>query len=291
MPAAILPNPGVVWDVYMSGPFVGNAETTSNMTLDGYATPAYSPDKFALSTPRALQTLGIGGTGVTTVRQYHKGVLCWAKKTTSAPAIDALGGVNIMPTVDQSGLAVGYRNPSFRRVQWFTVALAMDSGGLDRNSGLAFLTAAAAAVQLWPIAPAVQCVECLGIFGDGTGNWNFESFGKSGVGVGGFDTPATTLESVSLASVIADPTDFHVFDFVFISATGSRAASLQLWIDGVLFLERAWGAAPLLEVYDPAVRRYYATWQVATTTGENHYLAWWEYKMGRFLPDGRELFE
>lgn len=286
MSVALIPNPPESWDVYQAGPFVGNTILTADFggALAGFATPAYSPNTFALNTPRQVFTFGSGGTGVTTVRGYHRGTLCLIKRTTSAPAIDGLGGVNIWPQIDQTGLPAGYRNPSFRRVQWFTVCLAMDAGLLTGQSGFLMVGSGGGASQIWPLAPAPGFGVGYGIVGDGAGNWNWESYGGNAV-------PGTLIESVSLAPAIADPSDFHVFDFVHVSATASRQASFQLRIDGQLFLERTWGAPPALEVPATGARRYYPQWQVNDALGQNHYLAWWEYKMGRFLPDGRELFD
>lgn len=287
MSVTILGNPAVLWDFYMSGGYYENAALATDYigALNQYVVPAYSPGRATLSTPRQAWTHSQGGSGVLTTREPLNGVMCWKKLTTVVASIDGGGGMGLMPRIDRSGMAPGFRNPSWQRVHWFSFSMAMDVGTLDRNSGmLLVLTGGAQTAAIWPIAPAIAFFSGFGITGDAAGNWNWESFGEA-------PNPAPVLESVSLASAIADPSDFNTFDFVMISASSARPAVFELWINGVLFLQRNWETGTVLPPYIATSGRWVPVWQVATTSGEALFMSDWEFRMGRFLPDGRELFQ
>lgn len=285
MGVSILPFHPRVFDYYLAGPFIQNTTGLNNFSaaLAEFLTPGYSPPAFNSSLPRQVWTFGQGGTGVSASRLVHRGVIALRKSTTNVATIDGAGGIQIIPRTDRTGLVPGFVNPSFMRVNWFSVNMAMEVGTLDRNSGLIMVqNGTNQAVPFWPVAPAIVASGGIGIVGDGAGNWNWESYAVSAV-------PWTVLESVSLAPAIADPEDFHTFDFVFISATGTRPAAFQLWIDGALFLERNWETGTVLAQLGATLYRWSPIWQVGTTSDDALFMADWVYRMGRYLPDGREL--
>ena len=288
MSVALLPNPPTLFDYYVSGGFINNAGFVFSVgsTQSGIMYTAYTPLDVVSATPRPVWTFGQGGTGVTSVMEFFRGVLCWRKSTTSVAAIDGMGGIAFIPQTDITDLDPSFRMPSWQRVNWLTMNLSMDAGTLDRNSGI-ILTRndSVQGVALWPIAPALLNNGGFGIVGNGAGNWAWESYDNTS------PPPATVLESVDLASFISDPADWHTFDFVIISGAGSREAVFQLLIDGVLRIERNWVTGTTLFPLTPDTYRWQPIWQVATTTDDAIRLANWEYKMGRFTPDGRELFK
>lgn len=286
-PVQVLPFHPSDWDYYIAGPFLENFSFPSNFdsALQQCFTPGYIPQQASASAGRAIWTFNQGGGGVTKERIRYQNILAHAQATTIAAAIEGMGGVQIRPLTDRTGLAPGYVNPSYRRVHWLSMNLAMDSGTLDRNSGL--ILAGLGGPQpgaVWPIAPAALWWHGFGIVGDGAGNWNWENYAA------GF--PGTPVqESVSLASAVTDPEAFNSFDFVFISATGTRPAAFELWINGALFLQRNWETGITLDHLQaaPLIDRWCPIWQVGTTTGEFIYMADWAFRMGRYLPGGSEL--
>lgn len=284
MPQIILPNPTQVLDWYIAGPWLNNAGVTATFSdyLIGNLV-RFSQENQAVTTPRRVWYHSQGGTGIIQVGGRYRGVLCMQGSTTVIALINGMGGLTIDPITDITDLAAGFRNPAWRRVQWLTVNLAMDSGTLDRNTGLMFSASGGAqSTPLWPIAPATLWGGGFGVVGDGAGNWNWEIYGPA-------PNPAPVIESVSLAPAISDASDWHTFDFVFISGAGGREASFELHIDSEVFLTRNWVAAPLMHTLAAAANRFFPIWQVGTTSGDVMYFGDWEFKMGRFLPDGREL--
>lgn len=288
MGVTILPNPALLWDYYVSGPFLNNAGFIFSVgsTTSGIMYPAYTPDGVGQPVPRPVWTFGQGGTGVTSIIEFFRGVLCWNKSTTNVTAIDGMGGIAFIPQIVTVDLDPTYRMPSWQRVNWLTMNLSMDAGVLDRNSGI--ILTRNDSIQtgaLWPSGAALFNNGGFGIVGNGAGNWAFESFDNTS------PPPATVLESVDLAPFIADPTDFHTFDFVIISGSGNRAAVFQLFIDDELRIERNWVSGITLFPMEPDVYRWQPIWQVGTTSDDAIRLANWEYRMGRFTPDGRELLK
>ena len=286
MSVALVPNPDVRWDIYWAGPYVNEAAlATSDGAAESQVVTTYSPDTPAASDPRDPFLYSQGGTGATASRIRYNGVLVVERSTTVVPSIRGMNGVGFMTIQDRTALPDGYVNPSFLRVNWLTFQMAMDVGTLDRNSG--FLLTSVGGTQttaLWPIAPSTFFGSGFGIMGDGAGNWNWESFDGPGV-------PATVLESVSLSSFISDPTELTTFDYVMVGATGERPASFQLRINQELALERNWETGTTLPFLPAAATRWTPNMQVATPSGDRLMMGNWEWKMGRYLPDGRELFE
>ena len=283
MGVTILPNPALIHDWYIAGPWLNNAGV--GVTFSGYLIGnlvRFSQENQSTTTPRRVWYFSQGGTGIIQVGGRYRGVLCMQGSTNVVALINGMGGLSFNPLIDITDVGAGYRTTSWRRVQWFTVNLAMDVGTLNRNTGLLWAqTGGGQSTPLWPIAPAVNWFSGFGIVGDGAGNWNFESFGNG--------VPAAVLESVSLAPAIADASDWHTFDFVFISGAGGREASFELHIDSQVFLTRNWVDAIALPPYLFNGNRFFPVWQVGTTSLDVMYFGDWEFKMGRFLPDGREL--
>lgn len=284
MGVTILPNPALLNDLFLAGPWLNNAALPlvfSNFLI-GNVNPIW-PEVDGTTAGRPIWEHSQGGTGITQVGGRHRGVLCMQGSTTVVALINEMGGISVMPITDVTDLAAGYRMPSWRRVAWFQVNLAMDSGTLDRNTGLIFgAHGGAMSTPQWPIAPAAVFGGGQGVVGDGAGNWNWESYGPS-------PNPAPVLESVSLSSVIADPTDWHTFDFVYISGAGGRQASFELHIDSQVFLTRNWVSGTTLYELAANQNRFVPIWQVGTTSNDVMYFGDWSFRMGRFLPDGREL--
>lgn len=291
MSVTILGNPATLWDYETGAPFSRNKSTLISFTEamnECMFTPGYVPPTQNAITPRQNMTQDVGGSGVTKDRVYHRGALAMRSGTTIVPPWVGLGGLQFIPETDRAGLADGYDNPSWKRVQWFTMRLAVTaSAAWGLESGLVFAgngTDVAGFTRFWPVFPGTTWTVGFGITGDGAGNWQFVNFSSGFPG-----TPP--LEVVSLASAIADPEDYNRFDFVFVSATGTRAANFQLLINDALFLERQWeGTGILLEHLPVTNYRWVPIWLASNTTpGIFHFMTNWNYRMGRFLPDGREL--
>ena len=288
MGVTILPVPPLLWEYYGSGPFLNDAGFVFSVGSFkvGNMYPAYTPLQEAQSVPRPIWTFSQGGTGVTSVIEFFRGVVCWKISTTNVTAINTMGGVAFIPQTDITDLSPTYRMPSWQRVNWLTLNLSMDAGLLDRSSGFLLMRAdSQQSVPIWQTGPALFNNGGFGIFGNGAGNWAFESFDNTS------PPPAIVLESVDLAPFIADPTDWHTFDFVTISGAGGREAVFQLFIDDVLRIERNWVTAPTLFPLAPDTYRWKPVWQVGTTSDDAIRLAQWEHRMGRFTPDGRELLK
>lgn len=291
MPIAILGQPAPLYDMIVSGPFPIRTALWSSAAqfMQGVSAGPWLPRDDGNASPRDIWVYNQGGAGVTQNQIFYRGISCRQTRTTIVAAIDSMSGLSFMPVTDISGLVPSYSNPSWRRVNWLRFNLAMEAAGaLDRNTGL-LLTAQAGqqTTPIWPIAPAVNFFGGFGITGDGAGNWNFDSFGTG--------VPAPVRESVSLAAAIPDPDDWNTFDFVLISGAGQRAASFELHINGALFLTRGFGASPLLFPLGPSLGvdlfRYSPVMQIGTTTNDFLYAGDWEFRAGRFLPSGRELFQ
>lgn len=293
MGVTVLPNPALLFDFYAAGPWLRNdgVSTTFSDYLISNLTQ-FVPETRVSATPRPIWEHSQGGTGVTSVAGLYRGVLSMQGSSTDVSLINGMGGVDFLPITDISNLAAGYRQPSWRRVQWLTMNLAMDFGTLDRNSGVLLVSGSGPqSGPIWPVAAATIWTGGWGIVGDGAGNWNWESFGHNA----GFTVPGPLTESVSLAPAISDAADWHTFDFVCISGAGGREASFELHIDSEVFLTRNWVDAPVLDTLPVAppdlslARRWFPVWQVSGPNNEKIYFGDWEFRMGRFLPDGREL--
>ncbi len=78
------------------------------------------------------------------------------------------------------------------------------------------------------------------------------------------------------------------------SVAGALLFLRGLHVNGVLFLQRNWetATAPATVLTSPTTFQYRWTpiWQMSTAIGARVMMADWVYRMGRFLPDGRELF-
>lgn len=286
MSVTIVPNPPVTWDVYWASPYLRSSSTafSSGAAEDQYV-PTYAPDATNSCSPRLVWEYGQGGTGATGSRIRYNGILVIERSTTVVPAIKGMNGINFQTIQDRTALPPGYVNPSMLRVNWLTFQMAMDVGTLDRLSG--FLLSSQGGTQTaaqWPTnPPALVFGSGFGITGDGAGNWNWESFEGA--------PPSTVLESVSLAPFIPDASKLTTFDYVMIGATGERPASFQLRINQELAIERNWETGVVLPFMPAAATRWSPIMQVATPSGDRMLMGNWEWKMGRFLPDGRELFE
>lgn len=284
MSVTIVPNPPVAWDIYWAGPYVASFGNFNPGSFELQFVTTYSPAQQNQNTPRDVWLYGQGGTGATGSAIRYFGVPVVERSTTVVPSIKGMNGIGFMTRQDRTKMAPGYVNPSFLRVNWLSFNIAMDVGTLDRNSGFLLTSVGGTQTQaLWPIAPATLFGTGFGIVGDGAGNWNFESFTGN--------PPATVLESVSLAPFISDASELHSFDYVMIGCTGERPANFQLYVDQELVLERNWETGVVLPFLPAAATRWTPNFQVATPSGDRILLGNWEWKMGRFLPDGRELFE
>lgn len=285
MPVTFVSNPTAIWDYYVSGfypPVAGSSSSFGNVAK-GAVFGAYSAKDDTQAVPRDVFQYNQGGGGYTEVMGWYQGINCLQMSTVGVAGVHGMSGIVLNPITTPGDLAAGMICPSWQRVQHFTWSMAQtDGGALDRNAGmLLIILGVAQSADVWPIAPSAAWVGGFGITADGAGNWNFESFAKDA-------PPATVIESVSLAANITAPEDWNTFDLVLISGTGSRPANMQLLVNGNLILERNWTAAPALSIADPS---FFFTPVVrnATATGDVLYFGNYEFKMGRFLPDGREL--
>ncbi len=291
MGVTILGNPATLWDYETGSSFLSNTDNTNSFEHANRScmfTPGQvQPNNTTLGV-RTNLTQNVGGSGVTKDRVYHRGALAMRVGTTIVPPWVGLGGLQMIPQTDRAGLAQGFVNPSFQRVQWFSCNLAMTaSAAWGLESGLVFAgngTDLAGFTRFWPVFPGTTWTVGFGITGDGAGNWQFVNFSSGFPG-----TPP--LEVVSLAPFISDPEDFHTFDFVFVSATGTRAAQFMLHVDDDEVLSRAWeGPGILLEHLPVTDYRWVPVWLASNVTPAIfHFMTSWNFRMGRFLPDGREL--
>lgn len=284
MSVAIVPNPPVSWDIYWTGPWVNASALFQAGVFEDQFITTYSPDRSGVSNPRSVWGYAQGGTGATgsAIRYFGSPVI--ERSTTVVPSVRGMNGVAFSTLQDRTQIASGYVNPSAMRVNWLSFNAAMDVGTLDRNSGIILTSSGGPqTAQLWPIAPSISFGTGFGIVGDGAGNWNFESFSGT--------PPATVLESVSLAPFIADPSELTTFDYVMIGCTGQRPASFELRINQVTALQRNWETGTVLPFMPTLATRWTVNLQVATPSGDRILFGQWEWKMGRFLPDGQELFE
>ena len=291
-PIALVPQPPQIFDYYTSGPWVNN-DTLIGVGVYGNAAnqflaPGYSPNRFSLATPRLVWTQNEGGTGVEKDWVYHRGVLAMRQAMGGVlHAWTGLGGLRFDVQTDRAGLANGYRNPSWRRVQWLTLNIAREAGILGPQSGFIFagVNTLVGGSRIWPVAPGTAWVGGFGIVCDPvTDGWLWENYG------GAF--PAVATESVAI-DVISDAEDFNTFDFVWIAATGTRPAAWELWVNGVLFLQRNWETGTVLQHLSPLVNGWKPVWLMGSNLagGLAVFLADWEFRLGRFRPDGREVLE
>ena len=291
-PVAILGQPAPLWDYVVSGPFPIRAAVWTSVDdfRNGYISGPWPARDVGGTQPRDLWVYNSFGAGAVQAQVHYKGIQCTASSSAGAGVMqDGLSGISLMPITDGSGLDPNYVTASWRRVNWFSWSMALDAGATPNlQSGVYFdKQANVPAVNRWPLAPAPAAGGGFGIFGDAAGGWQWATFS-----IGAAIPPLAIRETVSLAANVADPEDWNTFEIITISASGSRAASLELWINGQLVLTRAYGAAPLLEGLGTFAGadffRYTPIVQVGPATGIVHF-GDWTHRMGRFTRGGREL--
>lgn len=291
-PVAILGQPAPLYDYEVSGPFPTRTalfSTAANFS-DGFIGNTWMPRSDINATPRDLWVFNSVGAGSGESQAAYKGVQ--ARRMISAgPGViqNGLSGIQLIPITDGAGLDVGFANPSWRRVNWFSWMMAMDPAAtLSPLAGVVFEAQAGQQTTThWPTGGAANWFGGFGVVGDGAGGWDWTSWGALATGL----PPGPVTETVALAA-IADPEDWNQFEVVIISAAGGRAASLELWVNGVLTLTRDWVSAPaLLGLVPQAAVDFYKFSPIAQSDASNtpFWLGDFFYRMGRYTRGGREL--
>lgn len=280
----VVPNTQPVFDWIAQWPrptFVRINSTDFTEAQRGYLSQPYQLDRTTSSTPQPLFGGGQGGTGVASDMISYKGQWAWSASTTGVVTTDYFPGCPIMPTTDITNLADGWSNPSWRRVFWVTLSIAIDNGVLDDDDGFLFipLDRAAPATDTWPTAGANN--GGFGIVGDGAGGLSFASYTT-----GAF--PGNRKEIVSL-STISDASDFNLLDFVFISGAPGREAQFALNVNGSQFLTRSWVTGTTLENYSGTQYQFCPAARMGTASGDRRILSEITFRFGRFTPTGVEV--
>ena len=220
--------------------------------------------------------------GLTEDVAFHRGVICAQTSVTGAARQQfSLGAVDCMPVTGIADLTAGVLNPSWRRIFWLSAAIAIDSGTLDRNTGLLFIPFGAQQLStVWPSGAAGNNGG-FGIVGDGAGGW---SWGMYSTGA----SPGNIIEEVALPQV-ADAEDWNLFEFVVISGATLREASVELRINGATILTRDWVNAPAVPPYLSTTFVYHPSFRIGTPSGDRLMRGQVEWRNGRFLPNGSEL--
>lgn len=234
------------------------------------------------------------GAGFSEAIRLYRGIECTSCASSSIGDLQTtLGAIRAMPVTDITGLAAGYRNPSWQRVFRFSWRMAQhhfftDEPRLTRNSGFAMI----------PFQGPQP--------GDNWNAWDFAITNNGGFGIVGSDdiadgwswgmyamgaSPGNIIEEVPLG---VDATAWNEFEIQITSGAPGREALLELFVNGVAVLNRAWvGAAPLIPSllanelgWNPSFRLGDGT-GVGTDTRFNR--TDWSYSAGRFLRDGQEV--
>lgn len=291
-PVAILGVASAPPDYIVSGPWPNLVTADNNVTTweFGYVS-SWMPFTDQSATPRRIWTNDSPGGGGAETENFIKGIHCRSITTAGPGRVNVtMGGLNMMPITDGSDLPPNYVNPSWRRVARLSWSFAMSAGAaLTSQTGICFC--AQNGVLLgniqWPIAPSINFLGGFGVFGDGAGGWDFISFGAG-------PPTAPVVETVSLNAALADPEDWNSFDALMISATDTRPAEFQLWVNDQLMLTRNWGTAPLLFPLVPLVAvgsdafQFTPVFQCGPVGGTLH-MGDWTYQMGRYDKVGREF--
>ena len=291
-PVAILGQPAPLYDYVVSGPFPIAAAVWTSVDdfRDGYISGPWPNRAVGGTQPRDLWVYNSFGAGGAQAQVWWNGIQCTETSSVGPGVVqDGLSGISLMPITSRAALDPNYITASWRRVNWFSWSMTQSVGATHgTQTGVYFdKQANVPAVNRWPYGPAPAAGGGFGIFGDAAGSWAFQSFS-----IGAAIPPLAVRENVPLAAFIADPEDWNTFEFVTISASGDRDASLELWINGQLVLTRGYGAAPLLEGLGPFAGadffRYTPIVQVGPAVG-TMYFGDWTHRMGRYTRGGREL--
>lgn len=203
-----------------------------------------------------------------------------------------LGAIRAMPVTDITGLAAGYRNPSWQRVFRFGFRMLgyhvfTGEPRLSRNTGFMMIPfAAPQTVDTWNSWEfAIANNGGFGIVGssDITNGW---SWGVYTTGA----SPGNIVEEVLLG---VDATIWNEFEIQITSGAPGRQALLELFVNGVAFLNRGWvGPAPLI----PSLLAGELGWNPSFRYGDggaNPDIRFsrtdWTFSAGRFLRDGTEI--
>ena len=241
------------------------------------------------TTPR--QTFFFNNTGGVLVRRvtFHAGVACTEQRSTlNGFNQDGLNALNIMPITDVSGLAAGFRNPSWQRVARFKWRMAStpDPGDptsvLDDATGLLMIPwGAPQSVQTWPTAAANN--GGFGVTGSGVAAspWQWAVYAT-----GAF--PGNIVETVSLGAM--DREEWHTFELVVTTGAPGREALVELLVDGLAVLNRGFqGLAPLIPELGAAEFAWRPSFRYGGPDEVSLFLGDWSYSAGRFLPGGLEV--
>ncbi len=189
-----------------------------------------------------------GGAGFVEAIRLYEGVQCTSCSSSSIGDMQTTAqALWAMPVTDITGLAAGYRNPSWQRVYRFSWRMAQH----DRFAPFLPLLTRRSGFMMIPFA-APQGL-------DTWNDWGFAILNNGGFGVVGSDdgtdgwswgvyttgaSPGNIVEEVPLG---LDATVWNEFEIQITSGAPGREALLELFVNGVARLNRAWvGAAPLI---------------------------------------------
>lgn len=294
MSPTVLPQPVPLNDYELAGPYPGMTPPAflwNNEVQFAQGTVgnnAWTPADAGNSVPRNPLTNNSVGGGAVLIQEFYKGIQAVAMSGPGAGRVNwRFGNIMIMPVTDGSGLDAAYANPSWRRVQSFQWNMAMGPGdAVTDESGMLYAAAPGGqpANAQWPSGAATVFRGGFGVIGDSAGDWQWSSFAAG-------PPPNPTTEDVDLSAAYADAEDWNTFRIVTISAAGGRVGSLELHINGTLFLTRNWIDAPILYPLglDAGVEDYHYIPTFQGGPGGVTHIGDWQYTCGRYLPDGREL--
>ncbi len=293
-PQAILGHPQAIYEYDIAGyyapstapAFLWNNDDQFMMGVIGRQN--WTPTNAGTSTPRVIETNNSVGGGAGQSQEAYKGLQAHRLTGGGAGRVNLRwGNVMIMPLIDGTDLPAGYANPSWRRVQRFQWGMSMGVGDAITDEGGMLYAAnpgGLAGNTQWPSGASTIFNGGFGVIGDGLGDWQWASFAVG-------PPPNVTTEAVDLSGFYGSAEDWNTFEIVTVSASGDRASSLDLYINGALALTRNWVDAPVLFALGPslAVENYHYIPTFQSGLGGDMFLGDWHYRCGRFLPDGREL--
>jgi len=239
---------------------------------------------------RDLQSFDQAGGGVTRVTSRYRGMFGERWQTAGVAACHTWGNIPIFPAI---GLAPsfppGVTTLPHQRGIWISFTIAPDAGhALTSLTGVAIINSAAALlVENWPGLGAKPNLGGFGIFGDGAGGLAFIAYDNVTPG------PAGVLTQVAIPAPPAAG-DWQSFDFFITGGSGSRDATLDVYVGGALLpgaTQLRFSNAPGGCWFDPAAT---AVMQLALRhgtagVGNGIRFAYWRIRTGAFTRDGVEL--
>lgn len=281
--------PPVVWSLDLTWPWsyaeAAGAAAPIDQALNSAAAGWLSTNTTA-TIGRGISSIAIGGAGVTDRLVVYRGARAAEVATVGAAYANQYGLAPVMPIIrgalnGDAGAIV----PAWRRGFWLQWCVAIGAGGAPNNQcGLALVGSPnSAGTARWPIGtPAGQQGNgSIGFFGDGAGGWRFRCYDDA-------VPPSNVLLDVAVPAA-AGANEYQTLEMFITSAGSGRAATIDVWADGVQiaqgiqFTSAAGGA---LDPWASGGDRLILILRQATVGGGSIFTEHWRARWGPFTRDG-----